>query len=238
MCFYDTFDCNFTGKHNSTGNLSSDLRTWLSGALINQETCMDGFDGTSSFVKNIVAGSLDQVTLLVTDILGKVRPVPDSKSKGGNSGGGGKGGHFPNWVKPKERKLLQATGVSSAVKADVVVAADGSGNFRSIQEAVSAAPELSTNRFVIYIKKGVYKEYVEISKKKWNIMMIGDGIDVTVISGNRNFIDGWTTYRSATFGKFPFLFFPLLLHLLILNNQLLFIIELENSANIRKKSTK
>lgn len=183
---------NPNGKHNSTGNMSSDLRTWLSGALINQETCIDGFDGTGSFVKNVVAGSLDQVTSLVKDILGKVRPVPDSKSKGG-------GHNFPNWVKTKERKLLQASGVSSAGKANVVVAADGSGNFTSIQEAVSAAPEFSTNRFVIYIKKGVYKEYVEISKKKWNIMMIGDGVDVTVISGNRNFIDGWTTYRSATF---------------------------------------
>ncbi|MDD0148575.1 pectinesterase family protein, partial [Shigella flexneri] len=51
------------------------------------------------------------------------------------------------------------------------------------------------------IKKGVYKEYVEIGKKKWNIMMIGDGMDATVISGNRSFVDGWTTYRSATFGN-------------------------------------
>ncbi|KAF2304231.1 hypothetical protein GH714_028757 [Hevea brasiliensis] len=27
----------------------------------------------------------------------------------------------------------------------------------------------------------------------------GDGMGATVISGNRNFIDGWTTFRSATF---------------------------------------
>lgn len=190
---------NPNGKDNSTGNLSSDLRTWLSGALINQETCIDGFDGTGSIVKNVVAGSLNQVTSLVSDILGKVRPVPGAKS-GRKLIGSSEEHHdnFPNWIKPHERKLLQTSGVPSA-KANVVVAADGTGNFTSIQEAVSAAPESSTNRFVIYIKKGVYKEYVEISKKKWNIMMIGDGIDVTVISGNRNFVDGWTTYRSATF---------------------------------------
>ncbi|PKI76022.1 hypothetical protein CRG98_003572 [Punica granatum] len=62
-----------------------------------------------------------------------------------------------------------------------------------------AAPDYITRRFVIYIKKGVYKENVEIKKKKWNIMMVGEGMDVTVISGNRSFIDGWTTFRSATF---------------------------------------
>ncbi|KAK4396789.1 Pectinesterase/pectinesterase inhibitor PPE8B [Sesamum angolense] len=87
----------------------------------------------------------------------------------------------------------------SGVVADAVVAADGTGNFTSIEEAVHAAPDYSSRRYVIYIKKGVYKEYVEISKKKWNIMMIGDGMDATVISGNRNYADGWTTYRTATF---------------------------------------
>ncbi|KAF2285108.1 hypothetical protein GH714_037916 [Hevea brasiliensis] len=30
-------------------------------------------------------------------------------------------------------------------------------------------------------------------------MMVGDGMGVTVISGNRSVIDGWTTFRSATF---------------------------------------
>ncbi|WMV36969.1 hypothetical protein MTR67_030354, partial [Solanum verrucosum] len=81
----------------------------------------------------------------------------------------------------------------------VVIALDGTGNFTRIKDAIDGAPQLSTKRFVIYIKKGIYKEYVEISKKRWNIMMIGDGIDLTIISGNRNFIDGWTTYGSATF---------------------------------------
>ncbi|KAL0426737.1 UNVERIFIED_CONTAM: Pectinesterase/pectinesterase inhibitor PPE8B [Sesamum latifolium] len=126
------------------------------------------------------------------------------KGSGSGGGGGGRGGRkliaddhqFPGWLRSQDRNLLQA---ANGAMADVVVAADGTGNFTSINDAVHAAPEYSTKRFVIYIKRGVYKEYVEISKKKWNIMMIGDGVNVTVISGNRNFIDGWTTYRSATF---------------------------------------
>ncbi|KAF5956504.1 hypothetical protein HYC85_003729 [Camellia sinensis] len=197
------------GKHNSTGNLSADLRTWLSGALGNQDTCIEGFDGTNSIVKNLVAGSLNQLTSLIQDILLQVRPLPDFKANNHNGGGGGGGGGrklkndddpFPYWIKSKDRKLLQSsTNGNGVLVADVVVAADGSGNFSKVMDAISAAPEYSSRRYVVYVKKGVYNEYVEISKKKWNLMMIGDGIDVTVISGNRSFIDGWTTYRSATF---------------------------------------
>ncbi|PIN13646.1 Pectinesterase [Handroanthus impetiginosus] len=200
---------NSNGKDNSTGNVGADMKTWLSGALINQDTCKEGFDGTNGILKNLVAGSLDQVTSLIYDILSNVKPIPSQgggKGSGGGSGGGGGGrsggrklvadDKFPHWVKSHDRNLLQAP---NGVVADAVVAADGTGNFATIKDAILAAPEYSTKRYVIYIKKGVYKEYVEISKKKWNIMLIGDGMDVTVISGNHNFIDGWTTYRSATF---------------------------------------
>ena len=103
---------------------------------------------------------------------------------------------FPDWLRSNDRKLLETNGVSY----DVSVALDGTGNFTKIMDAIKAAPEYSSKRFVIYIKKGLYLENVEIKKKKWNLVMLGDGIDVTVISGNRNFVDGWTTFRSATFG--------------------------------------
>ncbi|PON39203.1 Pectinesterase inhibitor domain containing protein [Trema orientale] len=180
------------GKHNSTGNLSSDLRTWLSAALINQDTCSDGFEGTNSIVKGLVTGGLNQITSMVQELLTQVSPISDLKPK---SSIGGNKAHFPPWVKPKDRKLIEANGVA----ADAVVAADGTGKFTKIMDAVSAAPEYSMKRYVIYVKKGTYFENVEIKKKKWNIMMIGDGIDATIISGNRSVVDGWTTFRSATF---------------------------------------
>lgn len=41
-------------------------------------------------------------------------------------------------------------------------------------------------------------ENVEVNKTKTNLTFIGDGIDVTVITGNRSVQDGYTTYRSAT----------------------------------------
>ncbi|KAL5572274.1 hypothetical protein UlMin_021871 [Ulmus minor] len=179
------------GKMNSTGDLSSDLRTWLSAALINQETCNDGFEGTNSIVKNLVSSGLNQVTSLVQNLLTQVHPnsindLAKTEKK-----------QFPSWVKPKDRKLVESK--ASAVAPSVTVASDGTGNFTKVMDAVLAAPDYSMQRFVIYIKKGIYHENVEIKKKKWNLMMIGDGMDVTVITGNRSFIDGWTTFRSATF---------------------------------------
>ncbi|PIN00471.1 Pectinesterase [Handroanthus impetiginosus] len=193
---------NPNGKNNSTGNVSADMKTWLSGALTNQETCKEGFDGTNNVVKTLVSGTVDQVSALVCNLLSMVKPRGLSSGSNGVSGGRSGGrklmtvDQFPNWLKSHDRKLLQA---ASGATADAVVAADGTGNFTSINEAIGSVPEYSIKRFVIYVKRGVYKEYVEINKKKWNIMMIGDGMDATVISGNRNFIDGWTTYRSATF---------------------------------------
>ncbi|XP_014510563.1 pectinesterase/pectinesterase inhibitor PPE8B [Vigna radiata var. radiata] len=175
------------GKHNSTGNLSSDLRTWLSAVLSHPQTCMEGFEGTNGIVKSLVSAGIGEVVSLVEQLLAQVVPVNDEFEASQEQ--------FPSWIKPRERKLLQSIGVTP----DVVVALDGSGNYARIMDAVLAAPDYSMKRFVIYIKKGVYFENVEIKKKKWNIMMIGDGMGATVISGNRSFIDGWTTFRSSTF---------------------------------------
>lgn len=196
-----------SGKHNSTGDLSSDLRTWLSAAMTNLETCIDGFEGTNGMVKRVVADSVGQVTSKLRDLLAVVHPSSKFGSSGGEKGGSGGGSHLsffnnndrlPSWVKPEEMKLIEANEVS----ADVVVAADGTGNFTNITAAVALAPDNSMRRFVIYIKRGVYKENVEVKKKKWNIMMVGDGINTTVISGNWNHVDGRTTFRTATFGKY------------------------------------
>ncbi|XP_019417375.1 PREDICTED: pectinesterase/pectinesterase inhibitor PPE8B-like [Lupinus angustifolius] len=178
------------GKHNSTGNLSSDLRTWLSASLTNPETCMDGFDGTNNIVKGLVSNGLVQVISLVQQLLTQVNPVIDNFPFTNK-------GQFPGWVKARDRKkLLEENGV---VVADAIVASDGSGNYTKVMDAVKKAPNYSMRRFVIYVKKGVYNENVEIKKKKWNVMIIGDGMNESVISGNRSFIDGWTTFRTATF---------------------------------------
>ncbi|CAN7099746.1 probable pectinesterase/pectinesterase inhibitor 32 [Brassica rapa] len=192
---------NPNGKDNSTGDVASDLRTWISAALSNQDTCLDGFEGTNGIVKKVVAGGLSQVGKTIQNLLTMVHfsSKPKSMTNIAHKTTTAHSGFskFPTWVRPGDRKLLQIDGLSTA--ADAVVAADGTGNFTTISEAVLAAPDYSTKRYVIHVKRGIYVENVEIKKKKWNIMMVGDGIDATVITGNRSFIDGWTTFRSATF---------------------------------------
>ncbi|MFS8008397.1 putative pectinesterase [Helianthus anomalus] len=73
-------------------------------------------------------------------------------------------------------------------KPDVVVAQDGSGDFTSIQKAVDYAKiqRIPRKRFVIYVKAGIYNEYVEIPATVKYITMYGDGINKTIITGNRH----------------------------------------------------
>ncbi|KAL6210356.1 hypothetical protein ACLB2K_015589 [Fragaria x ananassa] len=100
------------------------------------------------------------------------------------------------------RKQLLRNFGDVLVSETVTVSQDGSGNFTTINEAVVAAPintEGKNGYFLIYIKAGVYEEYVNIAKNKEYLMMIGDGINRTVITGNRSVVDGWTTFNSATF---------------------------------------
>ncbi|MQL95960.1 hypothetical protein Taro_028637 [Colocasia esculenta] len=180
-----------------TGHQHYDLRSWLSAALGNQDTCAESFDGTDGIVKNLVVGSLGTVTSLIYQVLSQ---IPDVQAGGENSGGISRKlldlSGFPTWMGPADRRLLQAP--ASSLKPDAVVAADGSGGYTTVGAAVEAVPLQSTKRFVIYVKRGVYKENVEIKKKKWNVVLVGDGMGATIVSGSRNFVDGWTTFRSAT----------------------------------------
>lgn len=58
------------------------------------------------------------------------------------------------------------------------------------------------NRYVIYVKEGIYDETVVITKKMVNVTMYGDGSQKSMISGSKNFVDGVRTFQTATFGNF------------------------------------
>lgn len=106
---------------------------------------------------------------------------------------------IPSWVGPDTRRLMA---VKRAVKADVVVAQDGSGQYKSINEALNAVPKANKKQFVIYIKQGVYNEKVDVPKKMSHVTFIGDGPTKTKITGSLNFgIGKVKTYQTATVGE-------------------------------------
>ena len=85
--------------------------------------------------------------------------------------------------------LLFATQIFSAKTAnpekenyDFVVAKDGSGDFKSVQEAISAVAFLKTKETKIFIKNGTYKEKLEIPENKNNITFIGEDKDKVIIT--------------------------------------------------------
>lgn len=85
-----------------------------------------------------------------------------------------------------------------------MVAQDGTGDHATINEAVraaSAAKRKGSSRFVIHVKAGTYKEYVTIPKSLHNLTMIGDGINKTIVAGNRNKVDRLETKDTAKYGK-------------------------------------
>lgn len=65
----------------------------------------------------------------------------------------------------------------------VVVARDGSGDYSSIQAAIDMAPDSCAERFIIYIKNGVYDtEKLIIPATKKNLVLVGEDRRQTVIS--------------------------------------------------------
>jgi pectinesterase len=71
--------------------------------------------------------------------------------------------HCPNLV----RSVLSLLLFASVAKAqsfgpDITVATDGSGNFKTVQEAVESIPKDNTQRIIVLIKDGTYKEKVRL----------------------------------------------------------------------------
>ncbi|CAK9153133.1 unnamed protein product [Ilex paraguariensis] len=167
-----------------------DAQTWLSTALTNLETCKTGFMelGVTDYVMPLMSNN---VSSLISNTL-----AMNKDPYGEPSGPSYKEG-FPSWVSSGDRKLLQSA--SPVPTANIVVAQDGSGNYKTINEAITAASKRSgSGRYVIYVKAGTYQESVNIGNKLKNIMLLGDGIGKTIITGSKSVGGGTTLFKSAT----------------------------------------
>ena len=83
---------------------------------------------------------------------------------------------------------------------DLVVAADGSGNYSSLQDAVMSIRDYKPTRTTIYVKNGVYREKVVIPANKCDITIIGQSADSTIITWNDHAkINNMGTFKTYTF---------------------------------------
>ncbi|SFL59361.1 pectate lyase, PelA/Pel-15E family [Gracilibacillus orientalis] len=63
----------------------------------------------------------------------------------------------------------------------VTVVAKEGGDFSTVQEAIDAAPDDSSNRHVIYIKDGEYREKLTVPESKTNLSFVGESKEGTVL---------------------------------------------------------
>lgn len=65
---------------------------------------------------------------------------------------------------------------------DFTVAQDGSGDFRSVQEAFDAVPDFRKNATTIFVKNGVYKEKLTLATSKTGVKLVGEDVAKTIIT--------------------------------------------------------
>lgn len=169
-------------------------QTWLSTALTNLQICLSG-SGEMNLTEFVYPIKMSNLTEMISNSLAinynffmKETQLDDQSKR------------FPKWVTKKDRKLMVSETVYS--RANVTVSKEKGSMFKTIQSAVdyAASVERGDERFVIYIKRGVYKENIEIGYDMKNIMFLGDGLRYTIITGDRSVAGGFTTYSTATVG--------------------------------------
>ncbi|KAL9405418.1 hypothetical protein Peur_002390 [Populus x canadensis] len=189
----------------SLSDHADDYRTWLSSIIAYQEMCLDGFEENSP-LKAQVQNSTDYGSQLTDNVLnilaglsqvlgslGLKFNVPSTSRRLLQADG------YPTWMSAADRKLLASRGNGGA-RPNAVVAHDGSGKFKTINAALAAYPKGLKGRYVIYVKAGIYREYVTVTKDRPNVFIYGDGARRTIVTGNKNFAkDGIGTWKTATF---------------------------------------
>ncbi|XP_074294594.1 putative pectinesterase/pectinesterase inhibitor 21 [Silene latifolia] len=194
-----------------------ELKNWLSATIAYQESCIDGINKDE--LKEKMAINLKDASHLSSNILAiisEIVPVLNSfglqtsnvslnrrllhvpKNDNDNDNDLDHEG-YPSWLPSGDRKLLRRINMNNP-RPNVIVAQDGSGQFRTINAALRAYPKGLRGRYVIYVKAGIYNEQVLITKDQVNIFMFGDGPRRTIVTGRQS-VNGTktTTYQSATF---------------------------------------
>ncbi|GLJ32201.1 hypothetical protein SUGI_0648180 [Cryptomeria japonica] len=193
--FEDTIDRLNVCSNNAS--LHTDSPIWLSAALKNQETCLNGFRDLNLSARNpirsllssrpvnlseLMSNSLSMFKLptLPTKTINKRRLLSVNNGDFHSHHGSVKPGQ-PSECSDSPRRLRQLP-----------------SNRGSNQRCACAEQQ----EIHIYIKAGTYKENIDISNNITNLMLVGDGNDKTVVTGSKSVQDGVITFKTATRRKF------------------------------------
>lgn len=69
---------------------------------------------------------------------------------------------------------------------EIVVAADGTGDFKTVQAAIDAAPAHAATRTVILVRRGTYPELLVVGAEKQNLTLRGEDRHGTIIAATNN----------------------------------------------------
>nr|XP_004229041.1 pectinesterase-like [Solanum lycopersicum] len=202
----------------------TELKNWLSAVFSYQQTCIDGF--TQPEIQKTISTSLLNATQLTDNVLAMVdamteilskfnipigkktdnksaetaasRRLLENEDNDEQQASNTKSGGYPAWLSASDRKLLAFSNNGNPAP-NAVVAKDGSGQFNTIAAALAAYPKNLKGRYTIYVKAGIYDEYITVTKDQVNIFMYGDGPRKTIITGHKSALAGVSTYQSASF---------------------------------------
>ncbi|KAI6692851.1 hypothetical protein NL676_020561 [Syzygium grande] len=195
------------GDLHTVNDRVSELQNWLSAVISYQQTCLDGV--TQPDLQKQMSNGMLNATQLTSNALAIVSAISgilttfniplnnSASSRRLLEEPDAEDGH-PSWWSREDRKLM-ASQAKGQVKPNAVVAKDGSGQYSTIAAALAAYPKNNKGRYVIYVKAGIYNEYLTVTKDQVNIFMYGDGPRKTMITGKKCNRDGVSTFRTASF---------------------------------------
>lgn len=133
-----------------------------------QDTKVVAFPGAEGYGRFITGGRGGEV--IVVSNYDNIELYLNELVKEVTQGQQGEAGSFPG------------TGHAVEQAYDFVVDAAGAGDFKMVQEAIDAVPDLRRNETRILIKNGIYKEKLVLPGSKTNVTFIGEDVEKTIIT--------------------------------------------------------
>lgn len=78
--------------------------------------------------------------------------------------------------------LTVFTSLSYSQAKRITVAKDGTGDYKTVQEAINAVKDSNTSETIIFIKNGTYKEKLRLPESKTNVHFIGESVEKTILT--------------------------------------------------------